>query len=135
MEKLTQEKAKAVLEHIIKKNLLSHSGLAVCGIDAEFTRYITERLTTHGIWIKIYTKEGNIPVSGWLRIQNRQFPTLEREVVFLQQDVDWCRALRAIMKAASNGNFISVHFRWKVVDSSDSIEKALVEMDLDAERQ
>lgn len=82
-----------------------------------------------------YTKEGNSPNVSWLRIQNEQFPTLEHDVVFLQQDVDWCHALRTIMKAASNGNFTEVLFHWTVIDSNDSIERALVEMDLDAERQ
>lgn len=135
MEKLTQEKAKAVLKHIVKKNLLSSSGLTVCGIDVEFTRYITGRLAMHGIWIKIYTKEGSFPILSWLRIQNELFPNFGHEVAFLQQDVDWCHALRTIMKAASNGNFFDILFHWTVIDSNDSIERALVEMDLDAERQ
>lgn len=82
MEKLTQKKAKAVLEYIIKKNLLLHSDLAVCGIDAEFTRYIAGAM--HGIWIKIYTKEGNSPIlSSWLRIRNEQFLNFGHEVAFL----------------------------------------------------
>ena len=133
MEKMTQKKAKAILEHIVKKNLLSCEGLSFHDVSIMFKRYTkkTGKQAKYGINTTICFND-KFSISNWLMLQNKAHSNKAGKV-FLQRSRDWSSALSSIMKNIANGRFATVAF-WMVADSSDSIEKALVEMDLDGER-